>query len=335
MSATFPIQGLAGHKKMSEPMDECAVLGLHHMTAISGPAQENLDFYGEILGLRLVKLTVNFDDPSAHHLYYGNGSGEPGTILTFFPYPNGYPGRPGTGQVTVTSLAIPMDSIGYWQDRFMQSGVDADRVQKRSGSEILPFRGPDGLLLELATTPSADLEGWNGSQVRAEHAIRGMRALIIRSVSIAPLKKVLTELLGFRQTDERDRRFRFEVGAGGVRKTIEVIEDPIGPNGRSGHGTVHHVAFRTSNEASLKAARDRIADSGLHVSPIMNREYFKSIYFREPGGVLFEVATDPPGFTVDEPYEQLGTLLRLPAQYEHYRGKIEKELPVLRLPKPL
>ncbi len=309
------------------------VLGLHHMSAISGPAQENLDFFGGILGLRLVKLTVNFDDPSAYHLYYGNSSGDPGTILTFFPYPSGYPGRPGTGQVTVTSLAIPSHSMAYWQGRFAEHAVDFDRIQRRGGVEHLPFRSPDGLLLELATTHNHEsTEHWNGSDVPSEHAILGLRSLTIRTKDIGPTREMLTSLMGFRPTEERDGRYRFEVAEGGLKRTLEVVQDSTGPSGRSGHGTVHHIAFRTATDDSLAEMRAKIVEAGFHVSQIMDREYFKSIYFREPGGVLFEVATDLPGFAVDEPEELLGTQLQLPKQFEAFRGKIEKELPVLRLP---
>jgi len=309
------------------------ILGIHHMTAISGPAQENLDFYSGVLGLRLVKLTVNFDDPSAYHLYYGDGAGTPGTILTFFPYPDGYPGRPGRGQATVTSLSVPVTSLNYWADRFKQRDVDFDRPATRNGVPTLPFRAPDGLLLELVG--SADHvpgEPWSGSPVRSEHAIGKMRSVTLSERDLEPTERVLVEQLGFRKTGERENRHRFEVGEGGSGRTIDIVIDTDGPNGRGGRGSVHHIAFRIADEQEQSQLRERLVDSGFHVSAVMDRDYFRSIYFREPGGVLFEVATDPPGFTVDEPLSALGTSLRLPKQYEEIRGQIQRALPPLKMP---
>lgn len=309
------------------------ILGIHHVTAISGPAQENVDFYAGVLGLRLVKLTVNFDDPSAYHLYYGDGVGSPGSILTFFPYPGGYPGRAGAGQATVTSLSIPSNSMSFWVDRFTQNSVDFDRPQRRHQLETLAFRGPDGLLLELvAAVDSGVSDFWEGSPVPQKHAIVGLRSVLLRVRDPWVTTSVLTDKLGFRQLDDRDGRLRFDIGPGGRGRMIDVVHDLDGPAGRSGHGTIHHVAFRTTDDASQESIRKSLIEGGLHVSPTMDRTYFRSIYFREPGGVLFEVATDPPGFTVDESLESLGSTLRLPDKFELYRTKIERSLPKLRVP---
>lgn len=309
------------------------ILGIHHMTALSGPAQENLEFYSGVLGLRLVKLTVNFDDPSAYHLYYGDASGTPGSLLTFFPYPNGYPGRPGSGQATVTSLSVPNGSLHYWVDRFRQEEVDFDRIANRGNTQILPFRAPDGLPLELVCSPEhIPGVGWSGSDVEPDSAIGGMRSVTLVVRELLPTATVLTEILGFRKTDERENRHRYEVADGGIGKTLEIIVDPAGPAGRPGHGSVHHVAFRIADGEEQLEKRNEVIQRHLGVTPVMDRDYFRSIYFREPGGILFEIATDGPGFAVDEPPEALGTSLRLPAKFESRRGQIEKALPTLELP---
>ena len=314
-------------------MTDGRVLGIHHVTAISGPAQENIDFYAGILGLRLVKLTVNFDDPSAYHLYYGDGVGNPGSIITFFPYPDGYPGRPGAGQATVTSLSIPANSMSFWIDRLAAHAVDFDRPSKRHHIESLAFRAPDGLLLELvAAHDHIPAVTWEDAPVSPTHAISGVRSVLLRERDPWVTTSVLTERLGFRQVDDKDGRLKFEIGSGGPSKIVEVAHDVDGPSARSGHGTIHHIAFRTTDDDVQLSLREELVGAGLHVSPVMDRDYFKSIYFREPGGVLFEIATDPPGFTVDEPLEVLGTSLQLPEKFELYRTKIERALPVLRLP---
>lgn len=309
------------------------ILGIHHMTAISGPGQENLDFYTGVLGLRLVKLTVNFDDPSAYHLYYGDRHGSPGSILTFFPYPNGRPGRPGTGQATVTSLCAPAGSLPYWVDRFRKFEVDFDRPQNRYGAQTLPFRAPDGLLLEIVATPEP-LPGtpWTGSEVPEENALVGMRSVVLVQKELAPTEQTLVKVLGFRKTAEWENRHRYEVGEGGCGRTIDVVIDPTGPTARSGHGSVHHVAFRIGSEEAQCALREELIGNDYKVSNVRDRDYFRSIYFREPGGVLFEVATDQPGFTVDEPESEFGTRLMLPKQFELHRRQIERVLPPLNLP---
>jgi glyoxalase family protein len=310
-----------------------AILGIHHMTAICGPGQENLDFYTGVLGLRLVKLTVNFDDPTAHHLYYGDAVGSPGTILTFFPYPNGYPGRPGRGQVTVTSLSIPRDSVAFWVDRFKQFDVEFDKPQSREGGQTIGFRAPDGLPLELvATNEHVPTRHWEDSPVPPQKSIGAIRSVSIVVGALEPTERVLTEVLGMQKVAEKDYRHRYGLGDDGPLRLVDVVVDPTGPTGRSGHGSVHHIAFRTLDESTQLELRRRLLEAGLHVSQIMDRNYFKSVYFREPGGVLFEIATDAPGFTFDEPEQDLGESLKLPSQFEGHRQQIEKALPKLRLP---
>jgi glyoxalase family protein len=303
------------------------------MTAISGPGQENLDFYSGVLGLRLVKLTVNFDDPTAHHLYYGDGAGTPGTILTFFPYPNGYPGRPGRGQATVTSLSIPRDSVQFWVDRFKQNEVEFDKPQAREGGQVIGFRAPDGLLLELvATAEHEPMIPWAASPIPANKAVGAIRSVTLIVGALEPTEKVLTEILGMQKVAEKDHRHRYGLGDEGPFRVVDVVVDPTGPAGRGGHGSVHHIAFRVRDVAQQAELREKVIDAGLHVSQTMDRMYFKSVYFREPGGVLFEIATDLPGFATDEAPETLGQSLRLPSQFEGHRPQIEKALPKLRLP---
>jgi glyoxalase family protein len=309
------------------------ILGLHHMTAISGPASENLDFYSRVLGLRLVKLTVNFDDLSAHHLYYGNAEGTPGSILTFFPYPNGYPGRAGTGQATVTTLSVPPGSLPFWTDHFRANEVDLDRVSNRHAGQVIPFRAPDGLQLELmASADHVTGPVWARSPIPAKYAINGMRSVTLTVKDLGPTERVLVDILGFRRLEDKDHHSRFEVGEGGPSQLIDVSVTPEGLEARGGHGSVHHIAFRIGTEAEQLEKREELLAHGFHVSPVMDRTYFKSIYFRDPSGILFEIATDLPGFAVDEAEDSLGTSLKLPPQYEMHRGQIERQLPRLKLP---
>lgn len=309
------------------------ILGIHHMSALSGPAQETVDFYHQVLGMRLVKLTVNFDDPGAYHLYYGDGAGTPGSLLTFFPYPGGYPGRPGAGQATVTTLSVPPGSVAYWVDRFKRHDVDFDRPSNRQGLQFVTFRAPDGLLLELAA--GADHlapQPWSDSPVPEAYRPGLIRSVTLVEREIGPTEDVLIHLLGFRKTGEFGNRHRYEVAGGGVGNTIDLVEDPEGPSGRGGHGSVHHIAFRTANDETQEVARQEIVARGLPVTQVRDRDYFRSIYFREPGGVLFEIATDGPGFAVDEAPDALGTSLKLPVAHEVLRQRIERMLPTLKLP---
>lgn len=305
------------------------VLGLHHMTAICGPAQENVDFFVGTLGMRFLKLTVNFDDPTAYHLYYGDGLGTPGTIITFFPYPAGRGGSVGNGMVGVTSLSIPPDALGFWTERFAKHSVPFETPVKRGDEEVLAFTTPDGLPLELvASADHRPGKPWKDMPIAAEQAISGMRGIRILSTDAKPTEAVVSGVLGFEKVGEWDwSRYRAEDGS-----LIDVIERPNEARGRSGTGTVHHIAFRAKDDPAQLRLLDKVHEAGLQASPVMDRNYFHSIYFREPGHVLFEIATDPPGFTADESAETLGTALKLPAQYEPYRSQIEAALPKLRIP---
>jgi glyoxalase family protein len=309
------------------------VNGLHHVTAIASDPQRNMNFYVGLLGLRLVKLTVNFDDPSTYHLYYGDQIGHPGTILTFFPWPGAPRGRLGTGQLTVVSFSIPADSISYWSKRFESHGVAIQGPTTRFDNQTLSFSDPDGLRLELVATEDEPREdAWKNSAVDEAHAIRGLFGVTMSEKALDPTDSLLTETLGFRLVEKRRDLTRFAAGSDGPCTFVDVIPLPDTLRGEVSVGMVHHVAWRTSDDEQQKSWRQKLAEIGLNVTPVIDRQYFRSIYFREPGGVLFEIATDPPGFTVDERAEELGTHLKLPPWLEPQRGEIERDLPKVHLP---
>ena len=311
------------------------ILGIHHLTAIAGEPQQNVDFYTGLLGLRLVKLTVNFDDPGTYHLYFGDKLGRPGTILTFFPWPGAHRGRRGTGQATTVSFSVPEASLGYWTERLKAHSVSFGAPRARFDEEVLAFRDPDGLPLELvAHEETQDSTPCEDGSVPREYALRRFFGVTLSEASAGPTASFLTGTLGFRPAAESGARARFAVGADGAGSYVDVLSLPSEPNGRVAVGTVHHVAWRTPTNEEQVAWRERLAGAGLQVTPVVDRKYFRSIYFREPGGVLFEIATDPPGFTVDENPEQLGAHLVLPPWLEIERPRIEGALPPLHLPEP-
>jgi glyoxalase family protein len=306
--------------------------GIHHVTAISGEPQRNVDFYVGLLGLRLVKKTVNFDDPGTYHLYYGDGAGSPGSIMTFFPWAGAPNGRVGAGQLTVTSFSFPASSLGYWTERLVEGGVRFEKPEDRFGETVLRFPDPDGLRLELVAAADDAREGWAEGPVPPEHSVRGFHHVTLLSSDPAGTAGLMTDSLGFRQIGEAEGRTRFEAGEGGPGNTVDVANGPGFPRGTMGVGTVHHVAFRVPDEETQLELRERVAELGYNVTPVLDRNYFRSIYFREPGGVLFEVATDPPGFAADEDPEHLGESLKLPPWLEPRREELEGMLPSLRLP---
>lgn len=311
---------------------ESSVLGIHHVTAITADAQANIDFYAGALGLRLVKVTVNFDDPASYHLYYGDELGHPGSIMTFFAWPGAAPGRIGPPQVGVTSFSVPAGSLEYWSQRLDSLGTLACEPTERFGEMVLPFADPDGLELELVGVLDDPRPPWANSPVPARHAIRGFYGVTLAEEGYQRTAALLTGRLGFSPVKDQDARFRYQVGAGGPGAIVDLLCIPDSPPGRMGSGTVHHVAWQTPDDARQAAWRDRLAAAGLNVTPVRDRVYFRSIYFREPGGVLFEIATDSPGFTVDETPEQLGSHLRLPPWLERARQQISRALPRLDLP---
>ncbi|MDX1503811.1 MAG: ring-cleaving dioxygenase [Thermoanaerobaculia bacterium] len=307
------------------------VHGIHHITAIATDAQRNLDFYSGLLGLRLVKRTVNFDDPGTYHLYFGDAEGRPGTILTFFPWRYARRGARGTGQVTATAFAVPAASLGWWHDRLAASHVVREDPRERMGEEVLAFLDPDGLRLELVATDTAAEGGpWSAGPVPTPHAIRGFHSATLALADAAPTAALLTREMGLRRVAEEGARSRFAAGpAEGVGALVDLVARPGEGRGNVAAGSVHHIAWRVAGDTEQEEARAHLEGLGLHVTPVLDRQYFHSIYFREPGGVLFEIATDPPGFGVDEPVEELGSGLRLPPWLEPHRERIERTLPPL------
>ena len=303
--------------------------GIHHVTALARDPQVNVDFYTGVLGLRLVKKTVNFDDPGTYHLYYGDEQGRPGTIITFFPWPMAKRGTHGAGQATATAFSVPEGSLGWWADRLEKLGIAAEAPKPRQGfdEEVLTLLDPDGLKLELVARAGDDRAPWTGGPVPAEHAIRGFEGVTLTEWNPEVTAAVVRDVMGFRPAGEGKDRVRFEAGTGGPGTRVDILARPDAPRGHVSAGTVHHVAFRVADDPAQAAWHEELTEEGFHVSPILDRQYFHSIYFRERGGVLFELATDPPGFTKDEPVEALGSGLRLPPWLEPDRSRIEEILP--------
>ena len=302
--------------------------GIHHVTAISGAPERNLDFYTRVLGLRLVKKTVNFDDPGTYHLYYGDEQGRPGTILTFFPWAHAARGRLGVGEAQETALRVPAAALGYWTHRLLEKGVEHGTLEKRLGETILPFSDPDGMRFALVGAAGAEREaGRSSGGIPAEHAIRGFHGVTLLLGKADPTAAMLT-VLGFREIAREGslRRYRADAPLGGH---VDIREAGDFLRGRLGRGSVHHVAFRAADDAAQAAMAQAAEGLGVQVTEQKDRNYFRSVYFREPGGVLFEIATDDPGFAVDEPAASLGTALKLPRFLEPRRAELEAKLPPL------
>ncbi len=309
------------------------ITGLHHVTAIASDPQRNLDFHVGLLGLRLVKRTINFDDPGSYHFYFGDGEGRPGTILTFFPWPHARRGIRGAGEVEATAFAIPASSIGYWLERLKKHQVSISRTTTRFDEEVIRFADPDGMLVELiGSTQPASTALWLDGPVPAEHAIRGFHSVTASLEDTEATARLLRDTFGYQLTGQADNRSRFALPGEAPGRIIDLTEITDAAPGRTAAGSVHHIAFRVADDAAQRVWRDKLIDLGYQVSPVMDRTYFHSIYFREPGGVLFEIATDPPGFGVDESADQLGVNLQLPSWMETSRPRIEQILPTITLP---
>jgi len=306
------------------------LLGLHHITAIAADPRRNLDFYTRVLGLRFVKKSVNQDDPGTYHLYYGDHTGSPGTALTFFPWIGMRRGRPGTGQAYATGFSVAAGALDFWRERLARMNVETGPLETRFNDHVLPLVDPDGMKLELVFTTEPDLRAPAPStDVPAPHGIRGFHSATLALPTPAATVALLTETMGYRLAEKSGHRARYAVGAGGPGTYVDILSDPNLPTGLNGAGTVHHIAFRVADDADQLTAHAEIAASGVGISPVIDRAYFKSIYYREPNGVLFEIATDQPGFTFDEPVETLGTRLGLPPRLEPHRAEIEAVLPPL------
>lgn len=306
------------------------ILGIHHITAIAGNAQKNYDFYTRVLGLRLVKKTVNFDDPHTYHFYYGDEHGTPGSILTFFPWEGIGTGRRGTRQVTEIGYSVPAGSLDFWQSRFEKNNIIYNKPSVKFGERYLTFLDPDGLKFELTEAKNPDNRAqWETTEVSKENAVHGFHHITITTNKMEATAAILTHVLGYRLQETEVNRSRFITDSVEHAAIVDLVEAPGEAVGHVAGGSVHHVAFRVKDEETLMYFRDKIVELGLNITEKIDRNYFYSLYFREPGGVLFELATDNPGFTVDESLEELGTNLKLPAQYESNRTVIEGILPKL------
>ena len=294
--------------------------GIHHVTSVAGSAQGNVDFYTGGLGLRLVKRTVNFDDPGTWHLYYGDRSGSPGTLITFFPWQGIQGGRRGVGETAATAYSVPANSLEGWA---VSLGVDRE-PRERFGEPVLSLRDTDGSSIEIiGEEPSCAEE----SRPDAESDIRGFHSVTLAVAQPESTARLLSDIFGFEMTGEEDGRLRFQVSGAGPGRIVDLVRPEEAGAARLGSGSVHHVAFRARDDEEQAVFREEILGTGIDVTPVQDRQYFRSIYFREPGGVLFEIATDPPGMLIDEPLETLGTELRLPPWYESARERIEAALP--------
>lgn len=308
---------------------ENRILGIHHITAIAGDAKRNFDFYTKVLGLRFVKRTVNFDDPQTYHFYFGDEQGSPGTILTFFPWGESIrQGSRGAGMATEIGYAVPKGSLDFWIKRFEAHKVTFNKPAEKFGTRYLTFLDPDGLKLELVETDEAtdNRKPYETAEVKTDVATKGFYNITLTLNDITATAKILTEVFDYKLIGQEVNRYRYATDAVTTANIIDLVALPVEQRGIGAGGTIHHVAFRVKDDAAQMAFHDKIQQLGLNITPQIDRNYFHSLYFREPGGVLFEIATDNPGFTVDEPLHELGTHLKLPAQYEPQREAIERHL---------
>ena len=306
---------------------ENTILGLHHITAIAGSAKTNYDFYTRVLGLRLIKKTVNFDDPQTYHLYYGDEAGSPGTILTFFPWGNIGAGRRGTRQVTEIGYSVPEGSLDFWQARLEKNNVIYNKPAEKFGEKYLTLLDPDGLKFELTVAKNKDNRTpFVTPEIDAANGILGFHQVTITTNKIDKTAEVLTNIFGYKLLEQQVNRSRFVTDAVEQANIVDLVEAPGEAAGHVAGGSVHHVAFRVKDEKTLMYFRDKVVAMGLNITEKIDRNYFYSLYFREPGGVLFEIATDNPGFTIDESVEDLGKGLQLPPQHEPSRAAIEAHL---------
>lgn len=310
---------------------EHKILGLHHITAIAGNAQRNYDFYTKTLGLRMVKKTVNFDDPKTYHFYFGDKTGTPGSILTFFPWERVKKGKNGVGMATEIGYSVPEGSLDFWKTRFEKNGVEFGKIREQFGEKYLPFRDPDGLNLKLVVpTHEDEREAWETDEIKSEVALKGFHSVTLTLYNVGPTAGILTDIFGYELEEKENDYYRYKTSTVENAAIVDIHADPTAERGINAGGTNHHIAFRVKDEETQKYFREKIIEKGLQITEKIDRDYFFSLYFREPGGVLFEIATDNPGFTRDEDLEELGSSLKLPAQYEGSRDRIEKLLPELK-----
>jgi len=308
------------------------IVGLHHVTAIASDPQRNLDFYCEVLGLRFVKRTVNFDDPGSYHFYFGDDIGSPGSILTFFAWPQASRGRVGTGETSAVAFSVPTSSLRYWEQRILAAGSPVEHAGERFGNSVLSLGDPDGMRIELVGSDNPlQVVAPRTSDIPAEHAIRGFDGVTLCEAGSELTAQVL-EKMGFERAGRENNRIRFISPTTAPGNRIDILVQEQRVHGHMGAGTVHHIAFRAPSDSAQLEWRELLVRVPLSVTSVRDRTYFHSIYFHEPGGVLFEIATDPPGFAIDEPVENLGEALKLPQWLENRRADIEQALPPIQLP---
>jgi glyoxalase family protein len=306
---------------------EKAINGIHHITVMSSDPQANYDFYTQTLGMRFIKKTVNFDAPDVYHLYYADEVGTPGTVLTFFLFPDSRRGKRGTGEITVISFSVPSNSLQYWMERFANLRIDFDSPKKKYGYEFLSLLDPDGMKIEIVADPNVDsILGWYNGDVSPEHSIRKFFGSTFYLNDSKATEELLSGVMGAKLIPSERKIKRYALGERDSLSLVDIIEDENAPRAVGGAGTVHHIAWRTASDEEQLNWREKILEHGFYPTKIIDRNYFHSIYFREPGGILFEIATDQPGFMIDESFENLGTDLKLPAWHEPKRKLIEQIL---------
>lgn len=312
-------------------MSQQLITGLHHVTSLAGDAQKNIDFYTGILGLRLLKKTINFDVPSVYHMYYGDTAGNPGTIMTTFPYgSNIRRGKRGNGQMTYTRFSIPTDALEFWMKRLEAHNISFEGPKKRFDESYISFDDVDGLGLELVANDKDTRRGFTEGEISEAHAIRGFHGATLALHDDADTLAIMTQLMAYREVGREGNLIRLEVAEGGPGTYVDLETDPQRDQGIEGNGVVHHLAFATPDDETHKLIREKLVNAGVYVTPFKDRQYFHSIYFRTPGGVLFEVATIPPGFAIDEAVEELGLALKLPPWQEANRAQIEAGLQAIK-----
>ena len=306
------------------------IQGLHHITAVASNSQANVDFYHHILGQRLVKKTVNFDDPGTYHLYYGDEVGTPGTIMTYFPWQGMQRGQRGNGETAAAAYTIRPESVGYWQDRLQRKGISLGQTVTRFGADVMTFTDPDGLVLELiASDEPATLRHWHEGPIPEAHALRGFHSVTLWLGGVEPTAALLTGQMGYEFVGQEGNRYRYKGASDDIGLYLDILHRPGQPRGRFGAGSIHHIAFRTVDDAEQLEYLQKLQQAALRVTPVQDRQYFHSIYFRTPGGVLFEIATDAPGFPYDEPVAELGTHLKLPPGWNPIAPKSSRFYPTL------
>ncbi len=306
------------------------ITGIHHITALASDPQKNIDFYTGVLGLRLVKKTINFDAPDVYHFYFGDEVGSPGTILTFFPFKGARRGQKGVGETTFTAFSVPEGSLDFWKKRINSFGFPVSDIQERFGESFIRFEDHDGTGLELVASIGDERTGWNQGELDGDRAIKGFHSATLNLRAKDLTEELLLEQMDYQLIGEENGRYRYGT-AGKAGDLLDIVLRQPDNRSMQSAGTVHHIAFRTADEQRQLEARQKLQEAGQMVTEVKDRNYFKSIYFREPGGVLFEVATDEPGFAIDETVEELGTTLRLPEWAEPNRVEIEKKLPSVSL----